>query len=316
MNAADNQPVTSNVAKSLRVFRYRNARTRAHAFTTELASRQRLPSSFIREDIPESITSSPFLYAYTEQHTSTVPIYRFRAPKSRFGGSRAARFIYDRKVEGSSEVFRIVNPRDSDILFTASPEEKNFYRKQAWTHLSSLGFAQSTSSSGTGILRDTTVKLESDDLQLVSPTDKRGQKIVFRATNSKIGSLVPRTIVYSEKKSVFPLGLVAKVRTISQTSAEEIEVETVPAELLEALVEFHLYLENRQAYFVVPEVESELAATVGPPPLGGEGLRSASVSQHSADESTANASSATTGPGQPEETRSGLSDDNLRPSLR
>lgn len=79
MNAADNQPVTSNVAKSLRVFRYRNARTRAHAFTTELASRQRLPSSFIREDIPESITSSPFLYAYTEQHTSTVPIYRFRA---------------------------------------------------------------------------------------------------------------------------------------------------------------------------------------------------------------------------------------------
>ena len=164
-------------AKPLRVSRYRDLLTRTHAFTTDTESQQSLMSSFAREDVPDGITFSPFFYLYTEQHGGTVPIYRFRAPNGSmlFAANQDERgallkrglveveqpvFIYNRKLEGSSELFRIVNPNDGDVIYTASPEEKDYYLKQGWTPLSSLGFAQSTSSSGTGILRDTTVKFE------------------------------------------------------------------------------------------------------------------------------------------------------------
>jgi hypothetical protein len=265
-------PTTANTGRTaegtrpLRVFRYRNPTTRAMAFTTEATSRKSLPSSFVREDVDESVASSPSFYLYTEPFRSTIPVYRFmKADGVMFFSSENERpvlrarglkevgeplFVYDRKVEGSSEVFRVTNPNRDDVLYTTSADEKDFYLKQGWAQLPSLGFAQSTSSSGTGILRDTTIKLEANDLMLLTSTASMGEKIEFGRTHPKIGNLIPGTILYSEKSSAFPSGLVAKIVKISPTTSGGVKIETVPAELHEAFLELHLYLDNRQVYFI------------------------------------------------------------------
>jgi len=99
-------------------------------------------------------------------------------------------FLYDRKVEGSSEVFRIGNPATGGVLYTASPEEKE------------------------------------DDLRLESRRLGWGRRIVFSSANAKVSALLPGDILYSEKSPIFPLGLVARVVSVSVTESGETEVET------------------------------------------------------------------------------------------
>jgi phosphodiesterase/alkaline phosphatase D-like protein len=173
-------------------------------------------------------------------------------------------YVYNRKVEGSSEIFRIVNPVDGDIVYTTSPEEKDYYVEQGWVQQASLGFTQATSSSGTGILLGTTVKLEADDLRLVSQTEEWGKEIVFSGTNSKIAALAPGAVLYSEESAVLPLGLVAKISTVSRNGLGETQIETVPADLLEAFAEYHIYLDNRRLYFLPSDSDSESPASALP----------------------------------------------------
>ena len=247
-------------AKPLLVLRYRDPATGVHAFTTDQEPARRLPLRFARETVPNSIRFSPSFYLYTQQYGATVPVYRFRAPDGSmlFAANQNERslltrrfeqvdppvFIYDREVEGSSEVFRLANPASGDLVYTTSPDERVYYLSQGWTQLSSLGFAQSTSSSGTGILRDTTVKLEGDDLAHASATLDRGQRIIFEATNAKTAALQAGTILYAERSSTLPLGLVAKIVAVTHDPNGGLEIDTQPVELREAFVEFHIYLHN------------------------------------------------------------------------
>ena len=130
--------------------------------------------------------------------------------------------------------------------------------------LSSLGYAQSTSSSGTGILRDTTVILEAGDQALVTQTFDRSKEIIFGTTSAKIAALRPGAILYAEKSSVFPLGLVAKVVSVTWTSSGGLEVETQPVELREAFVEFHIFLDNRRIYISPHPSNSASGSPVAP----------------------------------------------------
>jgi hypothetical protein len=270
-----------DVAKPLRVFRFRNVATGAHVFTTDPQWDQRLPESLVKEGVPEGLVSSPVFYVFTEQYSSTVPIYRFRAgdgsvlfaateDERRALSSRGFQeveepvYVYSRQVEGSSEIFRIVNPVGEGIIYTTSPEEKDYYVEQGWAQQTSLGFTQATSSSGTGILLKTTVKLEDDDLRLVSQSVEWGKKIVFSGTNSKIAAVAPGTVLYSEKGTALPLGLVAKVSAVSRNGLGETEIETVSADLLEAFAEYHVYLDNQRLYFLPSESGPQSPASARP----------------------------------------------------
>src|ERR1017187_7658683 len=270
----------SDVAKPLRVSRFRDPATRRHVYTTDADTQQGFPSSFVKENVPKSIASSPFFYVYTEQHMSTVPIYRFRAEDGSmvFAANQNERreflgrglreiqkpvFVYDHKVEGSSEVLRLMNPRDGETLYTTSPDEQNYYANRGWIRLPSLGYTQSTSSSGTGILRDETIKLESEDLILISQTYGRGQRIFFSGTNPKITAVKVGTILYSERNSVLPLGLIAKVTGMTQTPSGDLAIDTAPAELSDAFAEFHIYLENQPIYFLPPDSDAQAAGSPG-----------------------------------------------------
>ena len=278
------RPEITHYAKPLRVVRYWNPDTRMHEFSAELEAKRPPEPSFTKEDVPESVASSPLFYVFTERYGSTIPIQRFRARDGSmvFAANQDERgllrsrgleeieepvFVYDHRVEGSAEVFRIRNPGNGDILYTTSLEEKDYYLKQGWGQLSSLGFAQPTSSSGTGILLDTTVKLEHDDLRLVAKTAERGREILFGGINPKIDSLVPGTIVYAEKSTVFPLGLVAKIASVTRIGSGEVQVSTLPADLTDAFVEFHLYIENRQVYFLPDQTDAETARPARRPAL-------------------------------------------------
>ena len=265
----------------LRVERYRNLVTGRHAFTTELEAGQPFTPPFVKEEVPETVAPSPLFYFFREQYGSTAPIYQLRAKDGSmlFAATLDERqsllnagyedigqpvFLYTKKVEGSTEVFRIANLANGDVLYTTSPEEKEFYLRQGWAQLQSLGFGQPTSSAGSGSLRSTTVLLDSEDVQLVSGSLRQGQTLVLALTNPKVALLVPGTIVYSEKNSRLPLGIVAKVVNVSQTSSGGVQVDTVPVSLGEAFDEVHLYIESRPLYFLPSQFGSN-STTMTPP---------------------------------------------------
>jgi hypothetical protein len=262
-----------DVVKPIKVFRYRNLATRAHAFTTDDESQRRLPALYSQEGFPGELASSPLFYVSTEQHGSTVSVYRFRAADGsmRFAANEEERnafrnrglqqvdapvYVYKRQVEGASEIYRLANPQDDDVIYTTSSEERDYYLGRSWTEQPSLGFTQATSSSGTGILRGTTVKLEQDDLSLVLQPVRSGGRPVFSAKNLKFADLTPGTVLYSEKTVQLPLGLVAKVKSVSRGRGGALEIETSPATLADAFEEYHIYIDNRPVSFLPSESDA------------------------------------------------------------
>ena len=263
--------MADEIDKPIRVQRYRDTVKGTHVFTTNPEASPLAFSKLTKETSSEMLESSPFFYVYTKQYLSTVPVYQFqnadgfmffaananeRAEFISKGFIEVAKpiYLYDSKVEGASEVFRVENPVNGDIVYTTSLEEKSFYIKQGWTQLAHLGYTQSASSSGTGILKDTTVKLEPDDLAFVDQSSsKLGQEIVFRGENTKIAAIKIGTVLYTEKGELFPFGLILKVEAVTRTTPNKIVVETSPVDLYEAFVEFHLYLDNQPLYFLPPE---------------------------------------------------------------
>jgi hypothetical protein len=161
--------------------------------------------SFAEEGVPEGLVSSPLFYLSTEPYGMMVPVYQFRATDgsmqfaanememAAFRGTGLPEvqqrvYVYSRKVEGASEIYRLFNPRNGDTLYTTSSDERDYCIQQGWMRQPSLGFTQATSSSGTGILRETTVKLDEADLSLLSEAVKKNGKLVFSNINSKFSS--------------------------------------------------------------------------------------------------------------------------------
>jgi uncharacterized repeat protein (TIGR02543 family) len=251
-------------------------------FTTDSELRQRLPASFAEETVPEDVGSSPLFYLSTEPYGTMVRIYQFHAADEsmRFAASEFERvllrnsglqevqqavYVYPHAVEGASEIFRLANPQNGDMLYTTSSEERDYYLKQGWRQQPSLGFTQATSSSGTGILLRTTVKLDDGDLSLLSYPVTKDVKLVFNATNPKLAALTPGAILYSEKNSRLPLGLVAMVKSVSIGFLGMMEIETAPARLADAFEEFHIFIDNRPLRFLPSDSGAPQPTALGTP---------------------------------------------------
>ena len=250
----------------LKVLRYRNTTTGVHAFTTDSKATQSHSGEF-RQETGEHLTSdSPFFYLFKKENGGSIPIFRFQDSSGamalatndeerkllRVSGMRELAepaYVYRTKVEGSSEIYRVRNPKNGDVVYTTSEQEKAYYLKQDWLQMSSLGFTQSSSSSGTGILLADTVRLESGDRALVARTDASGAKITFSTTNSRIAAIRPGVVLYSEKSAAFPLGLVRRVVSLATLDSGGLEIVTQPAGLTDAFSEVHIYLDNRRVLF-------------------------------------------------------------------
>ena len=269
-------------SRPLKVLRFRSLANHTHAFIADTDSQGWQPGLFAEESVPEGLASSPLFYLATEPYAATVPIHRFRAADGsmRLAANDAERaafrtsgleevgqpvYVYVWRVEGASEIYRLSNPQNGDIVYSTSSDERDYYLRQGWIQQPSLGFTQATSSSGTGILRRTTVKLEQADLSLLSQPVKKDGKLVFSTTNAKLAALAPETVLYSEKSVQLPLGLIAKVKSVSQGPLGTTEVETTPATLADAFVEYHIFIDNRPVYFLPSESDSDQPAATRRP---------------------------------------------------
>jgi phosphodiesterase/alkaline phosphatase D-like protein len=288
--------------KPLKVLRYRDPSSQVHAYVTAAGTEpdQPLQASFVRESVPQGATSSPAFYVYTEQYSATIPIYRFLQQDNSmlFAANDHERedlikrglqeldpvFVYSRQVEGASEIFRVANPANGDIVHTTSPAERDFYLKRGWVQRTSLGYAQATLSSGTGILLPSTIKLDEDDARLIVKVDGWGKRIVFSRANAKIASLEQGSILYSEKSKALRLGLVARVTSISRDESGATEVQTAPVNLLQAFSEVHLYIENKPVYFFVPDAPASSAADVASTRVTDGEIRPEYLSEASAED--------------------------------
>ena len=265
-------------ARPLKVLRYRNLTNRTHVFTTDGQEQRRSPMTFAEEGVPEGLVSSPLFYLSTEPYGPMMPVYQFRAADGsmQFAANEMERgalrskglqevqqrvYVYSRQVEGASEIYRLFNPRNGDTLYTTSSDERGYYIKEGWLKQPSLGFTQATSSSGTGILRETTVKLDETDLTLLSQPVKKDGKLVFSSINTKLAALAPGTVLYSEKNDGLSFGMIAKVKSVSHGPLGTTEVETTDTTHSEAFAEYHIYIDNRTLNFLPSDSDSAQSAT-------------------------------------------------------
>lgn len=257
--------IAADPARPVKIARYRNVNNRMHAFALDRDATG-IKEAFTRESIPLGLASSPEFHLFTEAYAGTKPIHAFRTPDGslRLAANEGERlglringfeelagpfYVYADPVEGTSEIFRLYNPQNGDLVYTTSMEERDYYLGQAWRQDSSLGFTQATSSSGTGILRPTTVKFDSTDASLLAQPVGNDGKLIFSSFNPKFANLAPGTVLYSEKTPLLPIGLVAKVASISTADAGGLEIATTPASLADAFLEFHIFIENQPFYF-------------------------------------------------------------------
>jgi len=259
--------------RPVKVLRHFDSANQIHAFTTIEDGGSSLPASFQRESMAEGTPDSPFFYLATMQYPGTVPLYRFRAADGsqrfvRSGEERAALrgkgleeiarpvFVYSKPVEGASEIFRLANPLNGDLLYTTSQSEKGYLTGQGWSLQSSLGYTQSTSSGGTGILWPSTVKLEDADLGLLASPAGDGSRLEFASMNDKLAKLAAGTMLYAPveigrdekgRKFLRP-GFMRKVTSVVRKGAGLV-VATSQAEYKDLFHDVHLFLDNRPVAF-------------------------------------------------------------------
>ena len=94
---------------------------------------------------------------------------------------------------------------------------------------------------------------------------KKDGKLVFSTTNAKLAALALGTVLYSEKNVQLPLGLVAKVSSVSTGPLGTMEIETIPATLADAFAEYHIFIDNRPVYFLPNESGSDQPAATRRP---------------------------------------------------
>jgi len=266
----------------LKVLRYRNMETGAHIYTIKSDAKQLIPEGYTLETRDHIASDSPFFYLYTEQYSNSKPVYRLldSTGAMAFAADEDERktflhrgmvettgpvYVYKTKVEGSSEIYRVGNLKNNDVVYTTSNQERDYYLKRGWLQMPSLGFTQSSSSSGTGILRAGTIKLEDADTGLVTKSDLHGESITFGATSPNIDAIRPGTILYAEKCAKFPLGLVSKVLTTARFDTGGMEVVTQRASLKEAFDELHIFLDNRHVLFPPNPLNNRVGVLKGAP---------------------------------------------------
>jgi hypothetical protein len=274
----DTKPRASvQTKKPLKVLRYRNTETGAHMYSIDSDAKQPIPEGYTPETGDRIASDSPFFYFYTEQYGNSKPVYllldstgamAFAADENerrtflRRGLVEIADpvYVYKTKVEGSSEIYRVLNTKNNDVVYTTSNQELDYYLKRGWLRMQSLGFTQSSSSSGTGILRAGVIKLDDVDTGLVAKSDLHGERVTFSATSPNIAAIRPGSVVYAEKGAKFPLGLVSKVLDTSTLDAGGMEVVTQRLSLSEAFDELHIFLDNRRVLFPSSPLNNQLGA--------------------------------------------------------
>jgi len=256
----------AQTAKPLKVLRYRNTETGAHIYSINSDAKQLVPEGYTLETGDSIANDSPFFYLYTEQYGDSKPVYRLldSSGAMAFAADEDERrtllrrglvemtdpvYVYKTKVEGSSEIYRIANVKNKDVVYTTSNQERDYYLKRGWLQMPSLGFTQSSSSSGTGILRAGTIKLVDSDTGLVTKSDLHGERVTFATTSPNIAAVRPGTVLYAEKSAKFPLGLVSKVLNTATLDSGGMEIVTQRASLKEAFEELHIFLDNRHVLF-------------------------------------------------------------------
>jgi sugar lactone lactonase YvrE len=260
-------------SRPLRVVRYFDSGRQLHAFTIDGEGGAQLPATFQRESVAEGTPDSPFFYLATTQYPGMVALYRFqgtdgsqrfalsaeeRAALSSQGFEEIAKpvFVYSVPVEGASEIFRLKNPGNGDLLYTTSRAEKTYLTGLGWAQQSSVGYTQSTSSGGTGILWPTTVKLEDADMALLASPAGDGSRLVFSSTNDKLAKLAVGAMLYApveigrdaEGRQFFRAGFMRKATHVERQGAGLV-VETAQAGYKDLFHDVHLFLDNRPAVF-------------------------------------------------------------------
>ena len=255
--------------RPVKVLRYFDPANNVHAMTTDDDKESTIRGTFQRESTLEGTPESPFFYLSTMEFPGTMPLYRFRAPdgSQRFVSKPEERavlhaqglqeiakpvYVYNRAVEGASEIFRLENHEKGDLLYTTSSVEKTYLIERGWTQLSSLGYTQSTSSSGTGILWPTTVKLEDADLALLASPPHDGSSLVFTSVNEKLAKVAVGTMLYAPVKigldakgeMLLREGIMRRVTSVTRTGSGMV-VETAQAKYRDIFHDVHLFLDSR-----------------------------------------------------------------------
>jgi sugar lactone lactonase YvrE len=260
--------------------------------TTDDDKESTFRGAFQRESTLEGTPESPFFYLSTMRFPGTVPLYRFRAPdgSQRFVSKPEERaalhaqgmeeiakpvYVYNRPVEGASEIFRLENHEKGDLLYTTSSVEKTYLIERGWTQLSSLGYTQSTSSSGTGILWPKTVKLEEADLALLDSPAGDGSRLSFAATNEKIAKLAVGSMLYAPVKigrdakgnMLLRQGIMRRVTSVTRNGSGLV-VETAQAKYRDLFHDVHLFLDSRPVGWTREESGVSVAPLPGSLPAG------------------------------------------------
>jgi len=239
-----------------------------HSFDLSAESNSRLiTNGYEKETAPPDLYDSPFFYLYKSPLTGTIPVYevyssiidqkRLVTDKDELNDFLSSGcvtykiigYIYKNKVEGATEIFYITNPQNGDVIYTTSKLEKDYYIKfKGWTQNKSLGYTQSFSSIGTGILSSNVIKLTEDELRCLKVNFVRPNLLIFENADSKIKSIRPGNILYAEKSSVFPFGILNKVVCIDDSNGmRAIQIEK--ANIEDAFEELHLYVDDRPLIF-------------------------------------------------------------------
>ena len=263
--AAEQAPAPA-LAKPVRVLRFRNQASGLHTFAAIAPKAAPAFAEYREEGMENPSSDSPFFYLYPRKIGDAVALYAFqdahgslvlaaneteRQQLAKQGLSEQSQpfYVYPHPVEGASELFRLRNRASGDLVYTTSLAEREFYLARGWLQLASLGYTQASSSTGTGTLRETTVKLTAAELALVSKHDEAGAAIEFTARNDTVTAIHTGSVLYAERSQTFPLGLVRRVIRCTRTESGKLLVETRRAGLMDALEDLHLFISGAHLLF-------------------------------------------------------------------
>jgi hypothetical protein len=250
----------------------RHATTRGISFAVSPVGGPAYRSAFAADAV-EVGSSVPAFYLFQTAYHGTIPVAQFIDPTGRLqlvtsrSEIEARRyeaqpeagpelFVFDQPVEGAAELFRLRNLASNEEFYTVDSSERAALINDGWTAMPSLGWTQPIDSTGVGILKATTLKLEKPELDALASVRDFGRELTFAHTNEVIAALQPGTIIYAEKSEALPLGLVHRVDWVVPTGDGGQIVATSPVELTQAFDEVHLFLAGAPFGFLNEEQRS------------------------------------------------------------
>lgn len=235
-------------------------------FATSAAAATHLSSDTSSSRSHTALSERPMFYLFTTAYRGTIPVAQFRdlrgqlhfatdqneiARRRRDGLEEAddRLFIYAQQVEGASELFCLRDPATDAEVYTVDPAEKALYLRAGWTALPSLGWTQAVDSSGVGILKESTLVLEAPEVAALSAVNESGRELVFDRTTEVLSVLKSGSVIYAEKSTALPSGLVHRVDSVLPTGTGGILLQVTPVPLGEAFEEVHLYIPTTELRF-------------------------------------------------------------------